>query len=153
MRRALVFLSLCAFAACGNVASDGGAGGAAGRLEATGGTSAGGRDGVQLDATGGASSAGAGGAGGAGGRLEAPSSDGGRGGAAAPGGAGGIAPTCVSNNESGFAFGGTCDGGGPASKGCHASCQLSGAHYVGCVAPSTAGALAAYCYASCADCL
>jgi hypothetical protein len=58
----------------------------------------------------------------------------------------------VSNNQNGFAFNNTCDGSGPSSKGCHASCELDGAHYVGCVAPSAAGTLAVYCYASCADC-
>jgi hypothetical protein len=154
--RSLIAFVVLALSACGNVAADsnaGAVGGAAGDVtSATGGTNAGGAGG-QLQAAGGRN------AGGAGGQLEATGGasvggrgDGGRGGAAATGGAGGIAPTCLSNNQSGFAFNNTCDGQGPSSKGCHASCELAGGHYVGCVAPSSAGALAVYCYASCADC-
>ena len=58
-------------------------------------------------------------------------------------------PVCLPASSPGFALGGTCDGGAPASKGCHAACTLEGAPFVGCVSGTP---YAAACYASCGAC-
>lgn len=92
--------------------------------------------------------------GGASGGTTSPRPDGsaGTGGAAgAPGGAGGSmldAAACLGLNPPGFAYNGTCDGGAPIDDGCHAMCELNGAHFVGC----TTGPLAYTCYPTCAAC-
>jgi hypothetical protein len=83
-------------------------------------------------------------------RQDASAAAGGRGGADVDAGQGGAAaPACIDTNAPGFALNGTCDGGRPASAGCHASCQLGAAAYVGCV---SGNAFATVCYAGCGAC-
>jgi len=115
---------------------------------------AGGAPGEQGGASGAASAAGTAGAAGAAGAPGANSAGttGGAGTAGAGGEIGDGGAHCLSNNTPGFAFNPTCDGGQPASDGCHASCELAGAHYTGCTAASAAGPAAFYCYATCAAC-
>lgn len=89
-------------------------------------------------------------AGGAGGELVAPGGAGGS--SSGPGGSGGdnhggrggAGDDCLDTNASGFAWNTSCS-----DVTCRASCQLDGAHYVGCVKNSAIGT---YCYESCAAC-
>jgi len=125
---------------CGSVSSlgadAGDAGGAAGggRGGAAGELSAGGRGGA------------AGELGGAGGRGDL----GGAGGTSSGGAGGRACVDQVDTNSPGFSLGNGCNGEPPnTAAACHASCQLSGAHFVGCVANSS---FATYCYASCSAC-
>lgn len=59
------------------------------------------------------------------------------------------AGACLDADVAGFALNATCEGGRPASDGCHAACTLNGAPFVGCVEGSP---WASSCYASCAAC-
>ena len=100
--------------------------------------------------------------GGAGGQVDAGdrggAAGGGRGGGAGElggqGGAGGqVDAGCVdytSGSVEGFAFNGGCDGEAPADPdACHASCELRGRQFVGCIVGSP---IATRCYAACSDC-
>ncbi|HYD01804.1 MAG TPA: hypothetical protein VEB22_11310 [Phycisphaerales bacterium] len=92
------------------------------------------------DAIGTAGTTGAAGVGGLGGGAGAI----GGAGTTGAGGAGGQGGACVSANAPGFAFGPGCDAGA-----CRATCELEGAHFVGCVVDSP---IASRCYARCSDC-
>ena len=62
--------------------------------------------------------------------------------------------SCIGGDAdaTGFAYNPGCDGGSTLPTSCHASCELNGAHFVGCAWDSRADGGYVVCHASCGEC-